>query len=80
MAPKEEQIVISEAYHKAFVAVDEAGTEAAAATAVSMKAGAAPPSEQPVPFVADHPFLFLVRDTKSGAILFMGRLVDPKGV
>lgn len=78
MAAKSEQIVISEAYHKAFVAVDEAGTEAAAATAVSMKAGAAAPTDEPVPFVADHPFLFLVRDTSSGAILFMGRLVDPK--
>ncbi|HET6584531.1 MAG TPA: serpin family protein [Nannocystaceae bacterium] len=77
MAPKSEQLVISEAFHKAFVAVDEAGTEAAAATAVSMKAGAAPPTDPPVPFVADHPFLFLIRDAKSGAILFMGRLVDP---
>lgn len=77
MAPADAQLMISEAYHKAFVAVDEAGTEAAAATAVSMKAGAAPPSDEPVPFVVDHPFLFLVRDTKTGAILFMGRLVDP---
>jgi serpin B len=58
--------------------VDEAGTEAAAATAVSMKAGSAAPTDPPVPFVVDHPFLFLVRDTKTGAILFMGRLVDPK--
>ena len=60
------------------IAVDEAGTEAAAATAVSMKAGgAAPAVDKPIPFVADHPFLFLVRDRKNGAILFMGRLVDP---
>ncbi len=77
IAPASEQLVISEAYHKAFIAVDEAGTEAAAATAVSMKAGSAAPTDEPVPFVADHPFLFLVRDTKTGAILFMGRLVDP---
>ncbi len=77
MAPAGEQLVISEAYHKAFVAVDEAGTEAAAATAVSMKVGSAAPKAEPVPFVVDHPFLFLVRDTKTGAILFMGRLVDP---
>jgi serine protease inhibitor len=77
MAPASEKLVISEAYHKAFVAVDEAGTEAAAATAVSMKAGSAAPTAEPVPFVVDHPFLFLVRDTKTGAILFLGRLVDP---
>ena len=77
MAPKSEQLMISDAYHKAFVAVDEAGTEAAAATAVSMKAGSAAPTDPPVPFVADHPFLFMIRDMKSGTILFMGRLVDP---
>lgn len=79
MAPKSEQLAISEAYHKAFIAVDEEGTEAAAATAVSMKAGSAAPAEPPeqIDFFADHPFIFLVRDTKSGAILFMGRLVDP---
>jgi serpin B len=77
IAPAAEQVVISEAYHKAFVAVDEAGTEAAAATAISMRAGSAPPKDEPVPFVADHPFLFFVRDVGSGAILFMGRLSDP---
>lgn len=77
MAPKDAQLVISDAYHKAFIAVDEAGTEAAAATAVSMKAGSAAPTDEPVPFVADHPFLFFVRDAKSGTILFMGRLVSP---
>ncbi len=79
IAPKSEQLAISEAFHKAFIAVDEAGTEAAAATAVSMKAGsAAPPADpHPVKVVVDHPFLFLVRDTKTGAILFMGRFADP---
>lgn len=78
MAPKSEQIYISDAYHKAFIAVDEQGTEAAAATAVSARAGAAPPSDPPLEFTADHPFLFMVRDVRSGAILFMGRLADPK--
>ena len=70
-------IVLSEAMHKAFVAVDEKGTEAAAATALGMRAGAAPPTNEPIPFVVDHPFLFFVRDTKSGAVLFMGRVLDP---
>lgn len=55
---------------KAFVDVNEEGTEAAAATAVSVKNGYI--------FHADHPFLFLIRDNRTGAILFLGRLVDPK--
>jgi len=63
--------------HKAFVAVDEKGTEAAAATVVMMRAGGAPRPSQPVPFVADHPFLFLIRHRGTGAILFMGRVSDP---
>ena len=57
--------------HKACVDVDEAGTEAAAATAVSFKLGG------PSIFIADHPFLFLIRDNKTGVILFLGRVVDP---
>jgi len=77
MAPASEKIVLSEAFHKAFVAVDEKGTEAAAATAVSARGGGMPPSDPPIEFTADHPFLFLVRDTRSGAILFMGRLSEP---
>lgn len=77
IAPAKEQLVLSEAMHKAFVAVDEKGTEAAAATAVGMRAGAAPPTAEPIPFVVDRPFMFLVRDTTSGAVLFMGRVVDP---
>ncbi|MBC8069246.1 MAG: serpin family protein [Deltaproteobacteria bacterium] len=78
MAPASEQIQLAEAFHKAFIAVDEKGTEAAAATAVSMRAGAAAPTDEPIPFVVDRPFLFLLRDTSSGAILFMGRVESPK--
>jgi len=61
--------------HKAYVSVDEAGTEAAAATAVAFadKAAPAPPRE----FNADHPFLFWIRDNETGAILFMGRVANP---
>jgi serpin B len=69
-------LFLSAVIHKAFVAVDENGTEAAAATAALMRAGAARPAE-PVEFRADHPFLFFIRDTKSGAVLFMGRLEEP---
>jgi len=72
---------ISAAIHKAFIDVNEQGTEAAAATAIGMTAAAMrAPMQEPPPIVfrADHPFLFLIRDTHSGAILFMGRVADPR--
>ena len=69
-------VSISAVVHKAFVEVEEKGTEAAAATAViGMRTAAIAP--QPVTFRADHPFLYLIRDQNSGAILFIGRLVNP---
>jgi serpin B len=71
-----EQLAISAVMHKAFVKVDEEGTEAAAATAVVMWATAMP--VEPPSFRADHPFLFLIRDNVSGAILFMGRVSEPR--
>ncbi len=70
-------LLISGVIHKAFVDVNEEGTEAAAATAVVIRALAAVRPEPPPVFRADHPFVFLIRDTRSGSILFMGRLVDP---
>jgi serpin B len=75
------ELFISAVIHKAYINVDEKGTEAAAATAVVMeKATAMPPRFQPPPppvFRADHPFIFLIRDNHSGGILFMGRVNDP---
>jgi serpin B len=71
---------ISAAIHKAFIDVNEQGTEAAAATAIEMVATAMQrPNNEPPPIVfdADHPFLFLIRDTSTGAILFLGRVEDP---
>jgi len=66
--------------HKAFVEVNEEGTEAAAATAVLMKPTAVMiRPEPPVAFRADHSFVYLIRNRSTGAILFLGRLVDPKG-
>jgi serine protease inhibitor len=62
--------------HKAFVEVNEEGTEAAAATAVVMKARAMRPATPP-DFRADHPFLYLIQEESTGAILFMGRVADP---
>lgn len=71
-----DRLVIGEVFHKAFVKVDEKGTEAAAATAVVMpRAGGAP--SQPKAFAVDRPFLFFLRDVQSGLILFTGRVVDP---
>ncbi len=70
------ELFISDVVHKAFVDVNEKGTEAAAATAVVVKTKSSAGPEIPE-FRADHPFLFLIRDRKSGAILFMGRVSDP---
>ncbi|MHC4149904.1 MAG: serpin family protein [Planctomycetota bacterium] len=69
-------LFISAIIHKAYVDVNEEGTEAAAATAVLVgRTSVAPP---PPVFRADHPFLFLIRDNQSGGILFIGRLMNPK--
>lgn len=70
-------LCLSAVVHKAFVDVNEEGTEAAAATGTVMRSMAVfRPLPIPV-FRADHPFLFLIRDTHSGSILFLGRVVDP---
>jgi len=69
------ELFISDVVHKAFVAVDEAGTEAAAATAVIMKLTAVP--EPPVEVTLDRPFIFLIRDIETGSVLFVGRVVNP---
>jgi serpin B len=68
-------LFISDVYHKAFVAVDEEGTEAAAATAVVMELTAAP--AEPIEVKVDRPFVFLIRDLETDAILFLGHVVDP---
>ena len=72
-------LFISAVIHKAFVDVNEEGTEAAGATAVVMHAykNAVSMKPSPIIFRADHPFLFVIRDNKSGGILFMGRVTDP---
>lgn len=67
---------ISQIKHKAFVEVNEEGTEAAAATAVEMSTKSI--SMDPV-FRADHPFIFIIRENATGSILFMGRMFDPSG-
>ena len=68
-------LFIADVIHKAFVSVDEAGTEAAAATAVVMALTAAP--EVPVEVTVDRPFIFLIRDIETDTILFVGRIAEP---
>jgi serpin B len=68
------ELFIDQVYHQAFVAVDEAGTEASAATAVVV-ARKGPVVEQEV--TIDRPFVFLIRDIESGTILFLGHVVNP---
>jgi len=67
-------LYITDVVHKAFVSVDEAGTEAAAATGVVIGYTSIPESAV---FTADHPFIFFIRDIATGAILFVGRVLDP---
>ncbi|MCA9712253.1 MAG: serpin family protein, partial [Myxococcales bacterium] len=77
MAPSTEQLMFSECFHKGFIEVDEKGTEAAAATALVAVPGGAPPVGEPRTVTVDRPFLYLIRDTRSGLVLFVGRVVDP---
>ncbi|WP_437690924.1 serpin family protein [Sorangium sp. So ce176] len=67
-------LFISDVLHKAFISVNEAGTEAAAATAVVIGETSAP---EPATIHFDRPFLFFIRDTATGAILFVGRVMEP---
>ena len=77
----EEGLYVSVVFHKAFVEVNEKGTEAAAATAVVMKKRSVSWGSAKIPvFCADHPFLFLICHKKSGGVLFMGRMVKPEPV
>ena len=68
------ELLISAVVHKAFISVDEEGTEAAAATGVGMPTSV---PEGPVELTVDRPFVFLIRDSRTGAVLFGGRVVDP---
>lgn len=74
-----EPFFVDRVVHKAWIGVDEEGTEAAAATAVSMRAGSAPRPEKIYSFTADRPFLFMItnKTTKGRVVLFMGRVRQP---
>jgi serpin B len=71
----QEGLFIQHAIHRAFIDVDEEGTQAAAATTVAKTVTSA--AMRPTEFNADHPFLFFIQDEGTGAILFMGRVADP---
>ncbi len=75
-----EDLLISDVVHKAFVDVNEEGTEAAAATGVVISVASAPIQDTTPVFRADHPFIVLIMEKDSGTILFMGRVVRPMGV
>ncbi len=71
IAGEDVQMYVSKAIHKAFINVNEKGTEAGATTAIVATASWSQP------FIADHPFVFVIQDTETGNILFIGRLSDP---
>ncbi|MCK5689773.1 serpin family protein, partial [Myxococcota bacterium] len=68
-------LMITDIFHKAFVKIDEEGTEAAAATAVVVGETSAPMGE--VDFFFERPYIFLIQDNSTGAVLFMGRVMNP---
>jgi len=71
----ERDLFIQDVLHKAFVSVDEAGTEAAAATAVIVGLTALPP--EPVSVTIDRPFIFFIRDIPTDSTIFVGRVLKP---
>ena len=78
LARDDQCLLISDVLHKAFVSVDEEGTEAAAATAVIIgTTRAVGPNAEPIDLVIDRPFLFTIRHLPTGAVLFVGRVLDP---
>jgi serpin B len=75
---KAEGLQVNDVVHKAHIAVTEDGTTAAAATGISVGASAVAPVHDPVVMHVDHPFLFFIRDTVSGQIVFAGQVTDPQ--
>ena len=82
IAPRtpKDYLYISQIFHKTFIAVDEKGTEAAAATAVAMMAGTAfrSPPPPPIEVKIDRPFIYAIQHVPSGVCLFLGRVTDPR--
>ncbi len=72
------RLAVSNIRQKTFVEVNEEGTEAAAVTVVEVGITSVGPGGGPMPFIADRPFLYLIRERSTGAILFIGRMDEPK--
>jgi serpin B len=75
---RDEYLYLSEVYHQTFIALNEEGTEAAAATAASVSLGAAMITEKPIEVRVDRPFLFAIQHRATGLCLFLGRITDPR--
>jgi serpin B len=73
----EQRLKVADCVHKGFIAVNEDGTEAAAATGVSVVAVSGPPTA-PTPMRVDRPFLLMIRDVPTGTLLFVGGILDPR--
>ena len=71
-------LFLDEVYHETFISVDEAGTEAAAASAVMVAIKSSPLSRPCIKIRVDRPFMFFIQDEKSGVILFLGQILDPR--
>jgi serpin B len=76
-SPEVGNYYVSYVGHKCFVEVNEEGTEAAAASGLVIEQHCAAPIKEPIDFVADHPFLFMIREDRSGVVLFVGHLLNP---
>ncbi|WP_342547262.1 serpin family protein [Paenibacillus sp. FSL P2-0089] len=78
MADLDSPIYFGQVIHKTYIDVNERGTEAAASTVIAMRAGSAPPVDPPFEMNVNRPFLFMIRDTQSGVVLFLGAIENPQ--
>jgi len=76
-ASVDQGLFVSAALHKAYIGVDEAGTEAAAATAIIVGVMSAPVEVEPIVLRLDRPFIYTIYDRQTGSILFLGQVMNP---
>ena len=76
-SPLADKLYVSNMFHKTFVDVNEKGTEAAAATAATITLRGLPMFQEPIDFVCDHPFLFVIKEELTNVVIFTGRITDP---